>query len=84
VKILCINYSERDIELCKKAGYSCAITVDFGFNTLQTNPYRLKRLPVGDVKSIDELAVKASGVAEFLSILFGLKPKTKFTTNHEI
>ncbi len=77
------NYSDRDIELCKKAGYSCAITVDFGFNTLKTDPFRLRRLPVGDVKSIDELAVKASGAGEFISILFGLKPKTKFTAGYE-
>jgi len=77
------DYSERDIELCKKAGYSCAITVDYGFNSLTTDPFRLKRLPVGDVKSIDELAIKASGVSEFLSVLFGVKPKTKFANSYE-
>ncbi len=31
------DYSERDILLAKEAGYKCGITVDFGFNTINTD-----------------------------------------------
>jgi peptidoglycan/xylan/chitin deacetylase (PgdA/CDA1 family) len=54
-------YSQRDIELCKKAGYTCGITLDVGYNTADTDIFRLKRLSVNDTDDINELAVKASG-----------------------
>ncbi len=56
------DYSERDIELVKAAGYSCAITVDFGFNTIHTDPFRLKRLSIDDADNVDTVCVKASGI----------------------
>ena len=59
------DYSEREIALCKKAGYECGITVDYGFNTIHTDLFRLKRLSVNDTDNLDELAVKASGVWAF-------------------
>ena len=49
------NYSDREIELCKEAGYECAITVDFGFNSLKTDPFKLKRLPVDGTEDENEL-----------------------------
>lgn len=59
------DYSERDIELSKQAGYQCGITVDYGFNTIRSDLFRLKRLSVNDTDNPDELAVKASGVWAF-------------------
>jgi len=59
------DYSERDIELSKRAGYQCGITVDYGFNTIRSDLFRLKRLSVNDTDNPDELAVKASGVWAF-------------------
>ncbi len=64
------DYSERDIQLAKKAGYQCGITVDYGFNNLQTDPFRLKRLSVNDTSNLDELSVKSSGVWGFFKQLF--------------
>jgi peptidoglycan/xylan/chitin deacetylase (PgdA/CDA1 family) len=55
------DYTERDIDLCKKAGYRCAITLDSGYNSAITDVFRLKRLSVNDTDDINELAVKASG-----------------------
>ena len=55
------NYSEREIELCKQAGYLCGITVDNGFNSLSSDPYTLKRMSVNDTNNLDELIVKSSG-----------------------
>ncbi len=59
------DYADRDIRLLQKAGYECAITVDYGFNTTHTNLFRLKRLSVNDTDHLDELIAKASGVWGF-------------------
>ena len=67
------DYSERDIELVKSAGYRCGVTVDYGFNTVKTDLFRLKRLSVNDTGNIDELAVKASGVWAFIKTRNGRK-----------
>jgi peptidoglycan/xylan/chitin deacetylase (PgdA/CDA1 family) len=67
------DYSERDIMLSKQAGYKCGITVDFGFNTINTDIFRLKRLDVNDTDDINELIVKSSGVWEFLRTRNGRK-----------
>lgn len=67
------DYSERDIALSKKAGYECGITVDYGFNTIRSDLFRLKRLSVNDSDNLDELAVKASGVWAFFKTRNGKK-----------
>jgi len=59
------DYSERDIELVKSAGYECAITVDPGYNTLTSDLFRLKRLSSNDTSDLNELIVKSSGVWTF-------------------
>ena len=71
------DYSDRDIDLIKQAGYDCAIAVDFGYNTLKTDPYRLKRLSVDDTDNVDTVCVKVSGLWTLLMWLAGkrrLKP----------
>ncbi|MBL7797358.1 MAG: polysaccharide deacetylase family protein [Saprospiraceae bacterium] len=71
------DYCERDIELIKQAGYDCAIAVDFGYNTLKTPAYRLKRLSVDDTDNVDAVCVKVSGLWTVLMWLAGkrrLKP----------
>ena len=70
------DYSKRDIELTKEAGYKCAITVDAGFNTINTSLFRLKRLSVNDTKNLDELIVKSSGLWASLKSLLG-QPQNK-------
>lgn len=56
------DYTERDIKHCIDAGYEFGLTVDYGFNTHNTDAFRLKRISVNDTGNIDELIVKASGV----------------------
>jgi len=68
------DYSDRDIELCRKAGYDCAITIDYSFNTTNTDLFRLKRICINDTDGIDGLAVKASGLWGFITNMFGIKP----------
>ena len=70
------DYTDRDIEMIKKSGYQCAITVDYGFNTPSTDIYRLKRLSVDDSGDIDLLSLKASGVWAFLRIITGSQSPT--------
>ena len=66
---LCINaisfpngsYSERDIQLVKEAGYTCLMPGDSGYNDLQTDLFRLKRISVNEDNHFDEFVVKSSG-----------------------
>ena len=55
------DYSPRDVELCKKAGYLCAISLIPGYNSLYSDHFLLKRVSANDTENIYELAVKASG-----------------------
>lgn len=55
------DYSIRDIQMAKDAGYDCGITVDSGYNDRNTDLFRLKRFSVNDAKTTAELMVKASG-----------------------
>lgn len=55
------DYGPREPILVKKAGYTCALTIDGGYNALDTNLFRLRRLRVDDEADLNELIVKASG-----------------------
>jgi len=73
------DYSDRDINICKKAGYTCGLTVDYGFNSFNTDLFRLKRISVNDTDNIDELIVKASGVWAFFKTRNGRKCEFGYT-----
>ncbi|MDN5203140.1 polysaccharide deacetylase family protein [Fulvivirgaceae bacterium BMA10] len=75
------DYSDRDIELAKDAGYTCAVTVDAGFNTLDTDLFRLKRLSVSDSDDKTALMVKASGAWAFFKTDKRKKNKFGWTDN---
>jgi peptidoglycan/xylan/chitin deacetylase (PgdA/CDA1 family) len=77
------DYSDRDIKLSRDAGYKCGITVDYGFNTSQTDIFKLKRLSVNDTDNIDELIVKASGVWSFFKTRNGRHQEFGYTKNIE-
>jgi peptidoglycan/xylan/chitin deacetylase (PgdA/CDA1 family) len=66
------DYTNREIEICKSAGYKCAITVDAGYNTINSDLFRLKRLSVNDTTDINELIVKASGLWGFIKKFYNL------------
>jgi len=73
------DYSERDIQLVKNAGYKCGVTVDFGYNTPATDLFRLKRISVNDSNDINEIIVKASGLWAFLKTLNGRRQEHGFS-----
>jgi len=64
------DYSERDIELTKRAGYECGITVDPGFNTLNTDPFRLKRICIDDRAGKYAFLLQICGFWHFVKNLF--------------
>ena len=78
------DYSDRDIEIVKQAGYQCGITVDFGYNHLNSDPFRLKRLSVNDTNNLDELIVKSSGLWAFLKHRLAGKIGYGFNPNPEV
>ncbi|OQX21343.1 MAG: hypothetical protein BWK75_03300 [Candidatus Altiarchaeales archaeon A3] len=64
------NYSDREISMAKKAGYACGITVDVGFNSQNTDIFRLKRMSIADDADINELLVKACGLWWYIRKIF--------------
>ena len=72
------DYSERDIQIARDAGYKCGLTVDYGFNDTTTDLFRLKRLCVNDTNNLDELIVKATGAWDF----FKIGNRSKQSGNH--
>ena len=60
------DYSLRDIELLKEAGYECGLTIDTGFNSASTDPFRLKRICVSDIADVNQLIVTACGIWQVL------------------
>ena len=75
------DYSERDISIIKEANYKCAITVDYGFNTLNSDLFRLKRLSVNDSDNLDEVIVKSSGLWAGLRKILRLKQTYGYQNN---
>lgn len=63
------DYTEREIDLVKKAGYLSARTVDVGWNDLNTDPYKLKVTMVTDNASINLLAAQLSGITQYFRYL---------------
>ena len=55
------DYTEREARLAERAGYECALTMDFGFNTAATDRFRLRRITVNDDEGVNVLAVRACG-----------------------
>lgn len=70
------QYSDREIKLCKEAGYKCGITGDPGLNNVYTDLFRLKRLSVNDTSDMDELIVKASCVWAYFKRVIERKKRT--------
>lgn len=73
------NYSQREIEIAKEAGYRCALTVAPGYNTQDSHPFTLKRLSINDTTNMDEFIVRASGLWGLIQSLrsFGTKKEVR-------
>ena len=60
------DYSDRETRLLRESGYTCGLTLDPGFNDLETDLFRLRRVALPDDAGVNELLVKASGLWELL------------------
>jgi peptidoglycan/xylan/chitin deacetylase (PgdA/CDA1 family) len=56
------DYSERELELVRQAGYRSARTTDIGWNGRGADPYRLRIIGMPDVASVNVLAAQLGGV----------------------
>ena len=56
--------------MIKLAGYSCALNTDEGFNTENSDLFRLKRISGGLGESLSETVVKSSGLWSIIKYLF--------------
>lgn len=65
------SYTQRDVQLVKEAGYTNALTADFGLNTNETSLYRLKRICISDFPNKYETAIKVCGLWGYMKKLFG-------------
>lgn len=61
------DYAEREIAHVKQAGYLSARTIDIGWNSRETDPFKLKITGVSDNASINLLIAEMTGVIGYLS-----------------
>ncbi|PWC34707.1 polysaccharide deacetylase family protein [Azospirillum sp. TSO35-2] len=60
------DFSEREVEQIRHAGYRTARTIDPGWNDADGDPLRLKAFPVSDDVSVDWLSVQLTGIPAWL------------------
>ncbi|WP_448206187.1 polysaccharide deacetylase family protein [Azospirillum sp. sgz302134] len=60
------DFSEREVEIIRSAGYRTARTIQPGWNGPHADPLRLKAVPVSDDAPVDWLAVQVTGVPAWL------------------
>ncbi len=60
------NYGEREATIVANAGYASARTIDVGWNTAHTDPYRLKIMPVDDRSTVWWLKAQLTGLPTLL------------------
>jgi poly-beta-1,6-N-acetyl-D-glucosamine N-deacetylase len=63
------SYSDREVGYVSKAGYTCAVTTDLGFNDSTTDLLTLKRICIPPGAGANEIIVRASGLASYLKRL---------------
>lgn len=65
------EYTERDAQFAREAGYRCALAVGGRTNGDSADLYALRRITVDDHDGLDELVVKSSGVWPWLERVSG-------------
>lgn len=60
------DYTDREVEMTRRAGFRSARTTDVGWNGPNIDPYRLRLTGVTDDASINMLVVQLSGVIAYL------------------
>lgn len=60
------DFSLREIDICKKAGYTLGFASKSGFVNKKSNPLAINRLSVNDAKDINEFILRSTGVWSIL------------------
>jgi len=60
------DFNNETAELIRITGYKCALTTISGMNSIDSNPYELKRIGIGDEEDMIEFIMKISGVIHSL------------------
>ena len=73
-KITCFSYpggkyTEQTVALVKEADYGCACTSDHGINSMNNDPYRLKRINISDDNLINSEGKFSSAIAAWCLFL---------------
>lgn len=61
------NYTEREINFLKQAGYLSSRTIDVGWNDKNTNPFMLKVMGITDDASINIMVVQLTGIIMYVN-----------------
>lgn len=72
------DYSERDIKIAKNNHYECGLTVDYGYNSVKTDLFRMKRINVNKTHNLYELIAKSTGAWSFFKTMNGRKQSYGF------
>jgi len=57
-----VDYTKREIEIAKKAGYKYCIALDKGFNLIHSKPDMFKGLDSNDTDNLGEFIIKTFGL----------------------
>ena len=61
------DYTEREIQIMKAGGFRSARTTEIGWNTLDTQPYRLKAIPITDDAGLTRFRAELTTIPQRLS-----------------
>jgi peptidoglycan/xylan/chitin deacetylase (PgdA/CDA1 family) len=60
------DFTIREIEICKNAGYTMGFASSSGFVHRKSNPFTINRLSINDTKNFNEFVLRVTGVWSFL------------------
>lgn len=63
------DYSDREVEIVKAAGFRSARTCDPGWNSRDADRFRLKAFVIDDNASVDKLAIQLTGISAAAKVL---------------
>jgi len=63
------DYSEREINYLKDSGYRSARTLDIGWNSIHSDPFRLKTMDIEDHASVNIMCVQIMGLFGYFKFL---------------
>jgi peptidoglycan/xylan/chitin deacetylase (PgdA/CDA1 family) len=64
------DYGKREVNILRESTYKSARTYDLGWNSIHTDPYRLKAMAIDDNASINLLSVQVVGLFRYFKYLF--------------